>query len=135
MNGGQFLGGAILAFFTFFGVVPIVLNTVSQFTVLKTFADEMVRIGVIEKETVEALMPKKQLAGIIISALILFVVLGVCFKAGGYAWACAGIAFLAGLLKYRQIIEFNSLTVIRFKGSFKGEYDEKKLNKYIETHF
>lgn len=133
--GGDFIGGAILAFFTFFGVTPILLNTVSQFTVLKTFCDEMISQGVIKEETVKELLPKKQLAGTLISALVLLVVLGVCFKAGAYAWACAGIAFIAGLLKFRKIIEFNSLTVKRFQNNFRGEYDEKKLKKYLETRF
>ena len=35
MNGnmGQLIGDVLLVVFTFFGVVPVLLNTVSQFTV------------------------------------------------------------------------------------------------------
>jgi len=53
MNGnmGQLLGDALLVVFTFFGVVPVLMNTVSQFGVLKRFADEMVREGVIAEES------------------------------------------------------------------------------------
>ena len=50
MNGNiaQLLGDVLLVLYTFFGVVPMLLNTVSQFTVLKRFSDEMVREGIIE---------------------------------------------------------------------------------------
>ena len=112
MNGnmGQLIGDVLLVLFTFFGVVPVLLNTVSQFTVLKRFAEEMVNEGVIAEQKVKDLLPKQQIAG-------------------------AGIPFVLGLFKYRNIIEFNSLTVKRFQNNFKGEYDERKLKKYIESHF
>jgi hypothetical protein len=137
MNGnmGQLIGDVLLVVFTFFGVVPVLLNTVSQFTVLKRFADEMVREGVIEEQKVKDLMPKKQIAGVAISALMLFVLFSACIKTAPFGWLCAGIPFILGLFKYRNIIEFNSFTVKRFQNNFKGEYDEKKLKKYIESHF
>ena len=137
MNGsmGQLLGDALLVVYTFFGVVPMLLNTVSQFGVLKRFSDEMVREGIIKEETVKTLLPKKQLAGVVISALMLFVLFSVCLKTAPYGWLCAGIPFLLGLFKYRNIIQFNSLTVQRFQNNFKGEYDVKKMKKYIDTHF
>ena len=137
MNGnvGQLIGDALLVVYTFFGVVPVLLNTVSQFTVLKRFSEEMVREGVIREQTVKDLMPKKQLAGVVISALMLFVLFGACIKTAPFGWLCAGIPFVLGMFKYRKIIEFNSFTVQRFQNNFKGEYDKKKLNKYIETHF
>ena len=137
MNGnmGQLIGDVLLVLFTFFGVVPVLLNTVSQFTVLKRFADEMVSQGVIAEQKVKDLMPKKQIAGVAISALMLFVLFGACIKTAPFGWLCAGIPFVLGLFKYRNIIEFNSLTVKRFQNNFKGEYDERKLKKYIESHF
>ncbi|MBQ2083673.1 MAG: hypothetical protein II418_03375 [Firmicutes bacterium] len=137
MNGnmGQLLGDALLVVFTFFGVVPVLLNTVSQFGVLKRFADEMVREGVISEEKVKALLPKKQIAGVVISALMLFVLFTACIKTAPFGWVCAGVPFLLGLFKYRNIVEFNSFTVQRFQNNFKGEYDKRKMQKYIETHF
>ena len=137
MNGNmaQLIGDVLLVLFTFFGVVPVLLNTVSQFTVLKRFADEMVREGVIEEQKVKDLLPKKQIAGVVISALMLFVLFSACIKTAPFGWLCAGIPFVLGLFKYRTIIEFNSLTVKRFQNNFKGEYDERKLKKYIESHF
>ena len=137
MNGsmGQLLGDALLVVYTFFGVVPMLLNTVSQFGVLKRFSDEMVREGIIKEETVKTLLPKKQIAGVVISALMLFVLFSVCLKTAPYGWLCAGIPFLLGLFKYRNIIQFNSLTVQRFQNNFKGEYDVKKMKNYIDTHF
>ncbi|MBR5642510.1 MAG: hypothetical protein IKW92_10310 [Firmicutes bacterium] len=137
MNGnmGQLIGDVLLVVFTFFGVVPVLLNTVSQFTVLKRFADEMVREGVIAEQKVKDLLPKKQIAGVVISALMLFVLFSACIKTAPFGWLCAGIPFVLGLFKYRNIIEFNSFTVKRFQNNFKGEYDERKLKKYIESHF
>ena len=137
MNGniGQLLGDALLVVFTFFGVVPVLLNAISQFGVLQRFADEMVREGVIEEEKVKALMPKKKIAGVVLSALMLFVLFTACIKTAPFGWVCAGVPFVLGLFKYRRIVEFNSFTVKRFQSNFKGEYNVKKLNKYIETHF
>lgn len=137
MNGnmGQLLGDALLVVFTFFGVVPVLMNTVSQFGVLKRFADEMVREGVIAEEKVKALLPKKQIAGVVISALMLFVLFTACIKTAPFGWVCSGVPFLLGLFKYRNIVEFNSFTVQRFQNNFKGEYDKRKMQKYIETHF
>lgn len=137
MNGnmGQLIGDVLLVLFTFFGVVPVLLNTVSQFTVLKRFAEEMVREGVIEEQKVKDLLPKKQIAGVVISVLMLFVLFSACIKTAPFGWLCAGIPFVLGLFKYRNVIEFNSFTVKRFQNNFKGEYNEKKLKKYIETHF
>ncbi len=137
MNGnmGRLIGEALLVVYTFFGVVPVLLNTVSQFTVLKRFAEVMAREGIIAEQKVKDLMPKKQIAGVVISALMLFVLFSVCLKTAPFGWVCAGIPFILGLFKYRKIIEFNSLTVKRFQNNFKGEYDAKKLNKYIESHF
>ena len=137
MNGniGQLLGDALLVLYTFFGVVPMLLNTVSQFGVLQRFADEMVREGIIEEKTVKDIMPKKKIAGVVISALMLFVLFTACIKTAPFGWACAGIPFVLGMFKYRNIVEFNSFTVKRFQNNFKGEYNVKKLNKYIETHF
>ena len=137
MNGnmGQLIGDVLLVLFTFFGVVPVLLNTVSQFTVLKRFAEEMVREGVIEEQKVKDLLPKKQIAGVVISVLMLFVLLSACIKTAPFGWLCAGIPFVLGLFKYRNVIEFNSFTVKRFQNNFKGEYDERKLKKYIESHF
>lgn len=137
MNGnmGQLIGDVLLVLFTFFGVVPVLLNTVSQFTVLKRFAEEMVREGVIEEQKVKDLLPKKQIAGVAISVLMLFVLFSACIKTAPFGWLCAGIPFVLGLFKYRNVIEFNSFTVKRFQNNFKGEYNEKKLKKYIETHF
>ncbi|MCR4804070.1 MAG: hypothetical protein K5981_00250 [Clostridia bacterium] len=137
MNGnmGQLIGDVLLALFTFFGVVPVLLTTVAQFTVLKQFSEEMVREGVIARQTVKDLLPKKQIAGVIISALMLFVLFTACIRTAPFGWVCAGIPFVVGLIRYRHIVEFNSFTVKRFQSNFKGEYDTKKLNRYIEARF
>ena len=42
---------------------------------------------------------------------------------------------VVGFLKYRNIVQYNSLTVKRFKNTYKEEMDVKKFNKFVETHF
>ena len=42
---------------------------------------------------------------------------------------------VAGMLKYRALVQYNSETVKRFKNTYKDEMDVKKFNKFVETHF
>ena len=125
----------VLALFAFFAAAPILLNTVAQFGVHKRFAQAMVDEGIITPETVKQLLPKKQLAGVIISAVVL-VVLGItCYKTAPFGYLCAGVPFLVGLWKYRSVVQFNSYTVQRFQATFKGSYNAAKLNKYVDKMF
>ena len=50
-------------------------------------------------------------------------------------YLCGGVALVAGFLKYRKIVQYNSLTVKRFRNSYKDQMDTKKFNKFVETHF
>ena len=50
-------------------------------------------------------------------------------------YICGCIALVAGVLKYRNIIQFNSLTVQRFRNTYKDEMDLNKYNKYVDSHF
>ena len=45
------------------------------------------------------------------------------------------VTLVAGVLKYRNIIQFNSLTVQRFRNTYKDEMDLNKYNKYVDSHF
>ena len=117
--------GVVDALFAFFVVAPMLLNTASLFGVQKQFAKAMVEEGVIDEATVKQLHPKKQIAGVLIS-LVLFAVL---------IWTCWKSALVAGFLKYRKIVQYNSLTVKRFRNSYKDQMDTKKFNKFVETHF
>ena len=38
-------------------------------------------------------------------------------------------------MKYRKVTQFNSLTVQRFKNTYKDCYDAKKLNAYVDKMF
>ena len=40
-----------------------------------------------------------------------------------------------GLLKYRSILQFNSLTVKRFQNTYRDSYNAAKLNKYVDKMF
>ena len=126
---------AFLALFAFFAVAPILLNAVAQFGVHKRFANAMIEEGVITAEAVKEMLPKKQIAGVIVSAVVLGVLGVTCYKTAPFGYLCAGVPFVVGLWKYRNVVQFNSLTVQRFQATFKDKYDAAKLNKYVEKMF
>ena len=112
----------------------MLLNAISLFTVQKRFAKVMVDEGVVKEETVRPPAPEKAggrrpdlPAGAGRSGLDL--------HTGGYGYICGCIALVAGVLKYRNIIQFNSLTVQRFRNTYKDEMDLNKYNKYVDSHF
>lgn len=126
---------AFLALFAFFAVAPILLNAVAQFGVHKRFANAMIEEGVITAEAVKEMLPKKQIAGVIVSAVVLGVLGVTCYKTAPFGYLCAGVPFVVGLWKYRNVVQFNSLTVQRFQATFKDKYDAAKLNKYVDKMF
>lgn len=123
------------AFFAFFVVAPCLLNAVSLFGVQKRFANVMVEEGVVTADIVKLLHPKKQIAGVLISALVLAVLVGTCIKTAPMGYLCGGVALVAGLLKYRNITQYNSLTVKRFRNTYKDHINSAKFNKFVDSHF
>ena len=105
--------GVVDALFAFFVVAPIMLNTASLFGVQKRFAQAMVEEGVIDADTVKLLHPKKQIAGVLISLVLFAVLIWTCWKSAPMGYLCGGVALVAGFLKYRKIVQYNSLTVKR----------------------
>ena len=130
-----FIIQAILALFAFFVVAPCVLNAVSLFTVQKRFARTMIDEGVISAEEVKLIQPKKQIAGVIISVIVVAALAYTCVKMLPYGPICALFGLVAGIMKYRKVLQFNSLTVQRFKTTYKDSYDTKKLNAYVDKMF
>ena len=130
-----FFFDVVIALFTFFVVAPCILNTVSLFGVQKQFAEMMIKEGIIDAARVKQLHPKKQIAGIIISAVVFAAVAVACYRTAPMGYLCGGIPLIAGLLKYRQILQYNSLTVKRFRNSYKDDIDTKKFNKFVEANF
>lgn len=126
---------AIIALFAFFVAAPCILNAVSLFGVQKRFAKTMVEEGIIAQSEVDRLHPKKQLAGVLISALVLICLLLFCIKAQPWGFPCGIVPLVAGFLKYRKVLEFNSLTVKRFRNTYQDSLDAKKFNQYVDTHF
>ena len=126
---------AAIALFSFFVVAPCVLNAVSLFGVQKQFAQTMIAEGVVTEEIVHKLHPKKQIAGVLISVVLLAALAGTCYKNAPAGYFCGGIPLIAGFLKYRNIVQFNSLTVQRFRNTYKNDMDSNKYNKYVDTHF
>ena len=127
--------GVVDALFAFFVVAPIMLNTASLFGVQKRFAQAMVEEGVIDAETVKLLHPKKQIAGVLISVVLFAVLIWTCWKSAPMGYLCGGVALVAGFLKYRKIVQYNSLTVKRFRNTYKDQMNVTKFNKFVDTHF
>ena len=111
---GILIIGVVDTFFAFFVVAPMMLQAASLFGVQKQFAKAMVQEGVVKQEDVDRIHPKKQIAGVVISLIMLAV-----------------LAFL----KIGSQVQYNSETVKRFKNTYKDEMDVAKFNKFVETHF
>ena len=124
--------GVVDALFAFFVVAPIMLNTASLFGVQKRFAQAMVEEGVIDADTVKLLHPKKQIAGVLISVVLFAVLIWTCWKSAPMGYLCGGVALVAGFLKYRKIVQYNSLTVKTFRNTYKDHMDVKKFNKFVD---
>lgn len=129
------LVGIVDALFAFFVVAPILLNTASLFGVQKRFAQAMVEEGVIDADTVKQMQSKKQIAGVLISLVLFAVLLWTCWKTAPMGYLCGGVALMAGFLKYRKIVQYNSLTVKRFRNTYKDQMNVTKFNKFVDTHF
>ena len=132
---GILIIGVVDTFFAFFVVAPMMLQAASLFGVQKQFAKAMVEEGVVTQETVDRIHPKKQIAGVVISLLVLAVLAFTCTKASPWGYICGGVGLVVGLLKNRTIVQYNSDTVKRFKNTYKDEMDVKKFNRFVETHF
>ncbi len=129
------LVGIVDALFAFFVVAPILLNTASLFGVQKRFAQAMVEEGVIDAATVKQMHSKKQIAGVLISLVLFAVLVWTCWKTAPMGYLCGGVALVAGFLKYRKIVQYNSLTVKRFRNTYKDQVNVTKFNKFVDTHF
>ncbi|MDO4810307.1 MAG: hypothetical protein Q3985_00030 [Eubacteriales bacterium] len=130
-----FFFDVVIALFAFFVVAPCILNAASLFGVQKRFADMMIKEGIIKEERVKQLHPKKQIAGVIISVVVFAAEAVACYRTAPMGYLCGGVPLVAGFLKYRQILQYNSLTVKRFRNSYKDDLDTKKFNKFVENNF
>ena len=130
-----FFFNVVIALFAFFVVAPCILNAVSLFGVQKRFAKAMVDEKIVAEEDVKLLHPKKQIAGVIISIAVFAALAIACYNTAPVGWFCGGIPLLVGFLKYRNIVQFNSLTVDRFRNTYKDKMNVEKYNRYVDKHF
>ena len=130
-----FIIQAILALFAFFVVAPCVLNAVSLFTVQKRFARTMIDLGVVKEDVVKKLHPKKEIAGVFISPLVVAAFGFGVWKQAPISYLSGGLPLIVGFLKYRQVVQFNSLTVKRFQNTYRDQMDVKKYNDYVNKTF
>ena len=132
---GILIIGVVDTFFAFFVVAPMMLQAASLFGVQKQFAKAMVQEGVVTQEAVDRIHPKKQIAGVVVSIIVIAALAYTCVKMLPYGPICALFGLVAGIMKYRKVLQFNSLTVQRFKTTYKDSYDAKKLNAYVDKMF
>ena len=132
---GILIIGVVDTFFAFFVVAPMMLQAASLFGVQKQFAKAMVQEGVVKQEDVDRIHPKKQIAGVVVSIIVIAALAYTCVKMLPYGPICALFGLVAGIMKYRKVLQFNSLTVQRFKTTYKDSYDAKKLNAYVDKMF
>ena len=96
-----FIIQAILALFAFFVVAPCVLNAVSLFTVQKRFARTMIDLGVVKEDVVKKLHPKKEIAGVFISLLVVAAFGFGVWKQAPISYLSGGLPLIVGFLKHR----------------------------------
>ena len=132
---GLLLYYAIVALFAFFVAAPCVLNAISLFGVQKRFAKAMIEEGIVPESAVKKLHPKKQLAGVLISALVLGSLLWFCYHLQPWGFAVGIVPLFLGFWKFRAVLAYNSLTVKRFRNSYQNDLDAKKFNRYVEKNF
>lgn len=125
----------VVALFSFFVVGPCILNTISLFGVQKRFAKAMVDEGIVSQEAVDRLHPKKQTAGVIISIAVTAALIFLAYRTAPIGYLCAGIAQIASIMKYYRIVQYNSLTVKRFRNTYENELDAKKFNQFVNKNF
>ena len=111
------------------------LNAISTFTVQARLAKTMVEEGVITEADRRLLQPKKQIAGVVISVILVGALIAVAARTAPYCYFSCGIAAIAGALKSRQILEFNSLTVSRFKNTYQSVMNASKYDQYVKKMF
>ena len=131
---GQLIFYVAITLLSLFVAAPLLLNTVSLFGVQKRFAQVMVEEKIIQVEEVKRIQPKKQIAGVVITAVFIGALVALCLK-NSYGFFCFGGGLLCGLLKYRKVVQFNSLTVQRFQATYRDSYDTAKLNQYVNRTF
>ena len=126
---------AVITFFSFFVAAPVLLNAISLFGVQKTFAKVMVEEGVVPEEEVKRLYPDKQVGGVVVTVVVLGALVFAAVKVPPFGFICLAFGLALGCLRYRKVVQFNSLTVQRFRNSFKDVMDSQKFNRYVDSHF
>lgn len=119
----------------FFVAVPCVLNAISVFGVQKRFSRQMIQLGVLKEADFKALHPKKAAAGVVLSALLLGALVSFSLDNAPFGIYCLLFGLVAGVAKYYKILQLNSLTVKRFRNTYKNVMDTKKFNAYVEKNF
>ena len=98
-------------------------------------AKTMIDLGVVQADVVHKLHPKKEIAGVFISLLVVAAFGFGVWKQAPISYLSGGLPLIVGFLKYRQVVQFNSLTVKRFQNTYRDQMDVKKYNDYVNKTF
>lgn len=134
-NTADLIGTVLTVIVAFFILGPAIATCISQFTVQRKFNALMIEKGVVSEEEVKKIHPKKEIAGVIICAVLTGVVLGILRKNDLFTLIFTAIALGFGVFKNRKVMEFNSFTAQRFKAAYGKVMDVEKYNKYIDETF
>ncbi len=130
-----FLLSAVIALVTFFMLSPILLMTIANFGVRKSFTETMVQEGIVSREVVKQRHPAQQGTSLIITLVLLVVLIAGAIKTAPWGYFCILLPLAGGAMRFRHLISFNNKTVEWFKRVYKDELDAKKFNRYVNEHF
>ncbi len=126
---------AAVALITFFLLSPILMMTIANFGVRKNFAETMVKEGVVPESEVKMRHPKQQGISLVITIVLIAVLLAGAVKTAPWGYFCIALPLLGGIMRYRNLIQFNNLTVKWFRNQYKDVLNAKKFNRYVDEHF
>lgn len=125
----------VITALSFFVAVPCVLNAISIFGVQKKFSRTMIQLGILKEADFKALHPKKAAAGVVLSLILLGALVSFSLRCAPFGIFCMLFGMAAGVAKYYKILQLNSLTVKRFRNTYRDVLDSKKFNAYVEKNF
>ncbi len=125
----------LLAAIGFFVVAPVLLNTISLFTVQKKFAATMVQEGIITQKAVDGMEKTKQFGSIITTTIVTVIFVFLMSRQGAVGFGCGLVPFVVGLIKYRAILSLTNVTARNFFNTYKNFVDVEKFQNYMKKTF
>ena len=115
--------------------IPVLMTAMSKSDVANATDFWTAQFSSFTPATVLLTLAFALITGVLISLVLFAVLLWTCWKTAPMGYLCGGVALVAGFLKYRKIVQYNSLTVKRFRNTYKDQMNVTKFNKFVDTHF